>query len=132
MYDKLTNTNLNVFSAPTDEYVGKFNFVLSDDAESKLLDLLNYNKIPDSLIILNATLYSPPGSYAPPQPFKKYRREGILSAVAGVSSSGNAIPIEIRLKYDMLARVYPAGDLYYYDSMELSNIEIVNITQTQF
>ncbi|MPN52052.1 hypothetical protein SDC9_199704 [bioreactor metagenome] len=132
MYDRLTNTNLNVFSAPTKEYVGKFNFVPSNDAESKLLNLLNYNKIPDSLIILNATLYSPPGSYTPPEPFKKYRREGILSAVAGSSNSGNAVPIEIRLKYDMRARVQPDENLYYYDSMELSNIEIVRIEQTQF
>lgn len=132
MYDRITNTNLNVFSAPTNEYIGKFNFVLTSEAESKLLDLLNYNRVPDSLIILNASLYEPPGSYTPPEPFKKYRREGILSAVVGESSSGIQIPMEIRMQYDMRARVNPAGNLYYYDSMELSNIDVVDIKQVQF
>lgn len=132
MYDKITNTNLNVFSAPTREYVGKFNFVLSSEAESKLLDLLNYGKVPNSLIILDATLYSPPSSYTPPEPFRKYRREGIFSAVAGESSSGAEVPFDIRMRYDMRARVNPAGNLYYYDSMELSNIEIVSVARVQF
>ena len=132
MYDRISNTNLNVFSAPTNEYIGKFYFVLSSEAETKLLNLLNYNKVPDSLIILDATLYSPPSSYTPPEPFEKYRREGILSAVAGESSSGAEIPVEIRLRYDMRARVYPAGNLYYYNSMELSSIEVVDIKQLEF
>lgn len=132
MYDEISNTSLNVFSAPTKEYVGKFNFVLSSEAEAKLLKLLNYNKVPDSLLILNATLYEPPSSYTPPEPFEKYRREGILSMSAGESGTGNQVPIELRIRYDMRARVNPDRKLYYYDSMELSNIEVVGINQLRF
>ena len=131
MYDRITNTILDVFDAPTREYVGRFMFSLDSGAATKLLNLINYNIIPDSLLILDANLYAPPKRYTPPVPYQKYRREAVLSGDVEGASAGIQIPVEMRLKYDMRGRVKAYGDLYHYDSMELSNIDVVSIKQIQ-
>lgn len=132
MFDRITNTSLDIFTDQDKTYLGRARFVLTSEAESKLLNLLNYSKVPDSLVIMNASLYEPPKNYTPPEPSKKYRRDAIFNAVVRDSASGMHAPLEIRLRYDVRARGNPVGNLYRYDSLELSNIEVVDIKQKQF
>ena len=127
MYNKITNATLDIFATPTREYFGRSSFDLTPEAESKLLDLLNYNVMPDSLVLLNVKLFKPPINYVIPVPFKNYRLEAIISANARSAGSDFITPITIQLQFDMRGRGKAHGNLYEYDSMELSNIKVLNV-----
>ena len=131
MYDKITNTTLDVFATPTREYVGRAKFSLSSKDELKLLNLLNYNVIPDSLLLLDVVPYEIPINYVSPTLFKNYPSEVIISANAKISGSDFQPPIEIRLNCNIRGRQSAHGTLHEYDSMELSNIKLLDIKQVR-
>lgn len=131
MYDRITNTTLDVFATQTREYVGKSKFSLSSEDELKLLNLLNYNEIPDSLLLLDVIPYAIPINYVVPTLFLNYPSEVIISANARISGTNFQPLIKIRLNCDIRGRASAYGALYKYDSMELSNIELLDIQQVR-
>lgn len=131
MYDRITNTTLDVFATPTREYVGRAKFSLSSEDELKLLNLLNYNEIPDSLLLLDVIPYALPINYVVPTLFLNYPSEVIISANAKISGTNFQPLIKIRLNCDIRGRASAYGPLYKYDSMELSNIKLLDIQQVR-
>jgi len=132
VYSEISNASLNIYNGETGDYIGEAQFTLSSEAAAKLLDLFNYGKVPDSLLLLDVNLYRPSRSYIPPEPYQQYKREAILRALFTDSSTQEQVPYEIRMTYDTRARGSLLGNLYYFDSIELNNINIVDIQRVAF
>lgn len=132
MYVSITNTSLHVFDRDTGSYIGRAQFVLPAESERALLDLVNYGRVPETLVLLDVALYHPSRSYVPPKPFQTYRRDSILSAILYDVDSGRQTPVEIRLRYDLRTKALVSGDFCYYEAAELSNFSVPGIRVTQF
>jgi hypothetical protein len=57
MYTKISKPEIIIYDGETKELIGTAKFDLSSTAESDLLQLVNYNIAPSSLLLLNANLY---------------------------------------------------------------------------
>ena len=132
MYDRIVNTSLHIFDRDTGNYIGKARFVLPMESENALLDLINFGKIPKVLILMNVSLNDPSKNYVLPEAFKKYQRNSILNATLRDFDSGEQMPVEIRLKYDVQVKGHPSGTLCHFDVMELSNIAVVSVRAVRF
>lgn len=132
MYSEVSNASLNIYDGETGNYIGEARFTLSTEAAAKLLDLFNYGKVPDSLLLLDVNLYHPSSSYIPPEPYQLYKRKAILRALFTDASTREQVPYEIRMTYDTRARGNLSGNLYYFDSVELNNINIADIQKVIF
>lgn len=127
MYSKITDIYLNVFDSETNEYMGHSRFTLTQRSERKLLDLLNYNTVPDTLTLLDVALSDTSRNYIPPALFKKNSRISTLYIDAVDAFSGRLVPIEIVMSYDVVARGHLSGSPYSFESIELGNIKILSI-----
>ena len=127
MYDMVTNLDNKIYDGSTGEFLGDVSFELSQEEEKKLLRLVNYGRVPNSLILLNAEIEGTPEDYKPPELIKAYTRKGILRAHFRDDTSGEQVPIEIHLKFDVRGRGRRSGDLYHFDSAEYRNIAVDQI-----
>jgi len=132
MYASIVNTSLNVFDHDTGNYIGKARFVLPAESEHALLELINYGRVPGTLILMDVTLYNPSRSYTPPKAFQSCRRDSILYAILYDVDSERQVPVEIRLQYDLRTKTLLSGDFCYYESAELSGIKAAEIRIVQF
>ena len=127
VYDRLVNTSLAVRDGETGKYIGETHFVLPEDSEISILNLINYNAVPDVILLTDVTLLNPTAGYTQPGVSEVKKRDSILTATARDKNSQEWSPIKLQLKYDMMARGNLSGNIYFYDSMELRNIEVLNI-----
>jgi len=132
MYDQIANASASLFDGDTENFLGKAQFSLSDDSQKKLLDLLNYGKIPEKLVVSDVSLYDPAKGYVPPELYEAYRRSSVLNAVARDKYSGEQVPVEIRLKYDSSVRSHSSKNPYYIDCVGAENIEVVDVREIYF
>lgn len=132
MYDQIANASASLFDGDTDHFLGKARFSLSDDSQKVLLNLLNYGKIPEKLVVSDANLYDPAGDYVPPEPYEAYRRSSVLNAVVRDKYSGEQVPVEIRLKYDSRVRSHASKNPHYFDCVGLDNIEVEDVREVRF
>lgn len=129
MYHQIPNTsNLDIFDGRTGDFIGHSHFRLSSDSEQKLLNLINYNRVPDTLTLLDITLSHPSKNYIPPEIFRKLPRRAVLMVEAADAYPGRRVPIEIRMSYDVVGRGNLLGDQFHFDSAELSNIQVTDIS----
>jgi len=126
VFAKITNPEIYIYDGNTGEFISETKFSLSNDAEKALLDLVNYNKIPPNLLLLNLS-FQPSDHYIPPSLDRPVKRIGIIKALFTEAYSGEMRPVEIKIKYDAWAHGNLAGNLYYFDSVEYSNIELEEI-----
>jgi len=127
MYTKIENPSIVIYDGKSNELIGVATFKLNNESERALLDLVNYGVRPTYLTVLDLDLYQPASSYIPPKPFDSYAREGTINASFIDSYSGNPVPVEIRMKYNALARGNLLGNLFHFDSAEFNNIEIESV-----
>lgn len=131
MYDRITNTSIDVFDGSTGDHLGKARFGLSPESETTLLDLLNDGKAPQELLLTDVTLYAPADNYIPPEPYKPYQRRSTISAVARDKYSREQVPVEFNLKYDSRVRAHLTQNLYYFECIGFENIKVLNIQQAR-
>lgn len=127
MYDEIYGTSLVVFDDASSEYVGKARFNLTDEAEKRLLSLVNYNRTPDNLMISNVELVRGSEPRASSDPFAHGRRHSILNAIVRERHSKRETPIEIEMKYDRMVRSSLSKDPNLLESALLNNIEIIDV-----
>lgn len=127
MYSKITDSHIDVFDGESGNYMGHSYFTLTQSSERKLLDLLNYNKVPDTLVLLNVAMSKASANYIPPELFQKHSRISTLYIDAVDAYSKRLVPIEIAMSYDVIARGHLSGSPYSFESVELENIKILNI-----
>ena len=127
MYSKITDSYFDVFDGGTNNYMGHSHFTLTQSSERKLLDFLNYNRVPDTLVLLDVTVSEASINYIPPELFQKHSRISTLYIDAVDAYSGSLVPIEIVMSYDVIARGHLSGSPYSFDSLELGNIKILSI-----
>lgn len=127
MYDEILNAYIVVYDGETGNYIGKTHFLISPNTEKQFLDMLNYIKIPDTITLQDVRLYEPAANYKQPEPYRKFLRDSKLNVTARESGSGEHIPVELSLSYDVMARAHFSNDIYYFDTVELSNIKILDM-----
>lgn len=129
MYNMVTNLTNEVYDANTGKFLGYATFELPQTEEAKMLKLVNYGETPKNLTLLNAEINKTAADYVPPELIKKYPRSGILRASFRDKNSGAFIPVEIHLTFDVRGKGRQYANLYLFDSVEYSNIKIVDIRQ---
>lgn len=131
MYTKISNPEIVIYDGDTNELIGTAKFDLPPKSENDLLDLVNYNIAPSSLLLLNADLYDPAENYVRPEPYYRHNREGKIKAYFTDSDTKNQIPIEIIVKYK--ARAYSANPkrLNFYDSVNFDDIEVMSVKKIE-
>lgn len=127
MYNMITNLVNEVYDGKTSEFLGYATFELAPTETAKLLQLVNYGKVPESIILSNLDIVRTAEDYAPPTLTVKYPRIGILRALFRDDTSGVLIPIEIHFTFDVRGRGQQRGNLYHFDSVEYSNIKVDEI-----
>lgn len=127
MYTKIINPNIVIYDEETGELIGTATFKLTKESERALLNLLNYNMQPSSLTVLDLNLHEPSPNYIPPTPFIPYARKGIIHALFKNAYTGKLVSVEIQLKYNARARGNITGDLYRFESVEFSDIDIESV-----
>jgi hypothetical protein len=132
MFDKIINPSLSVYDGETNVFIGEARFDLTIEAEEKLLQLVNYNKTPSSLFLLNLDFVQPSDNYIPPPIGGMKKSNGILRAVLIETNTRDQLPIEIRFNYDAIARGYRVNNPYLFDSFEFSNMHVQSISQITY
>jgi hypothetical protein len=66
MFNKIINPSLSVYDGDTNAFIGEARFDLTPEAEEKILQIVNYNKTPSSLFLLNLDFVQPSDNYVPP------------------------------------------------------------------
>ncbi len=127
MYSKITDSFFDIFDGETGLYMGHSHFTLTDGSEKKLLDFLNYNKVPNSLVLLNVSLSDTSSNYIPPELFQKHSRTSVMLIDVVDTYSQRLIPIEIEMSYDVLVRGNLSDTPYFFESVELGNIKILDV-----
>lgn len=127
MFDRIINPSSDIFDADTGAYIGKAHFSFLGNAERALLDYLNYGLIPTSLLLMDVDIDEVQGAYLVTDPYERNHRAAALYAVARDRDSGLYMPFVMRLRYDTVTRGNLSGNVYHADSVELSNIEPVDI-----
>ena len=127
MYSKITDSFLDVFDGETGLYMGHSHFTLTEGSEKKLLDFLNYNKVPNTLVLLNVSLSDTSSDYIPPELFQKHNRNSVLFIDVVEAHSQRLVPIEIEMSYDVLVRGNLSDTPYFFESVELENIKILDV-----
>ncbi len=127
MYSKITDSFLDVFDGETGLYMGHSHFTLTQGSEKKLLDFLNYNKVPDTLVLLNVSLSDTSADYIPPELFQKHSRISVLNIDVVDAYSQRLVPIEIEMSYDVLVRGNLSQTPYYFESVELRSIKFLDV-----
>lgn len=124
MYNSVTNLTNEVYDRNSGEFLGYATFELPQTEEEKLLKLVNYGETPQRLTLLNATIRDTAEDYVPPGLIKKYPRAGILRASFRDKDSGELMPIEIHLTFDVRGNGRQYANLYHFASAEYSNIKV--------
>lgn len=132
MYIDVINPDLTIFDGASGKYIGTSHFDLTNESKLKILDMLNYNRVPQTLTLQNLTLTPPTGEYVPPGIGKKLPRKAILTVDAIDASSGEQVPIAIRLKYSVQALGGLIGGMYDFNTLEMSNIQLVDKRPVEF
>lgn len=127
MYTKISNPSIVIYDGKSSELIGTATFKLTKESEKALLNLLNYNVPPSSLTLLEMVLYEPSPNYIPPTPFMPYPRKGTIHALFKNAYTGKLVSVEIRLSYNARARGNITGDLYRFESVEFSDIDIESV-----
>jgi hypothetical protein len=111
MYTKITNPILYVYDVNTNQYIGSVKFNLPPSSEKKLLDLVNSNKVPNSLLLTNADLYPTDQSYFSEIAVKTVPRRGVLRAYYTDSEAKTFDPIDIQYRYEVRAYGHSPQDI---------------------
>ena len=127
MYSKITDNSADVFDSKTGNYLGRSHFTLTQSAERKLLDFLNYNKVPNTLVLVNLSMSETSVNYVSPELFKTHSQLSTLYIDSVDAYSGTLVPIEIEMSYDVVTRGHLSESPYSFESIELRNIKILDI-----
>lgn len=127
MYIKIGNPRMLIYNGETNELIGEAVFELTPTAENNLLELVNHNKVPPSLQLLNAYIYPVSDQYTLPRPNEAYKRRAVLRALFTESKSGRNVLLEISIKYSQTIQNATEGNPHRFDRVVLENIEVESI-----
>jgi len=129
MYTEINNTGAEVYDGPTNKYLGKATFQLSQQAEEALLSLLNNGKPLGPMIISNIDYFLAADDYIPTVPGRAYRRYGILTATVK-TDDGVKRPMEVRAAYDFKPREGNKENPSHVNCAEMSNFYFQTVKET--
>lgn len=127
MYDQITILGMDFYTGDTGVYLGRARFLPSKESEDKLLDLLNYGKVPNNLFFMNMVIYRRELTYITPALFNPYYHYSIMYLLARDKDSREQVSFEIRLEYNFRVRAHYTPNPYYFESLQLENITVFDI-----
>ena len=124
MFDKVALPRIDIYDNKTNEYFGRVTFPVTSNVENALLGMINTAQSPESFVVQDATFFPSSSNYVPPVLFVKYPRNVIIEALFRDANSKLWTPADIYGSLDAQARGYISGDIYHFDNIEYSNINI--------
>lgn len=121
MFDQISNPSIDIYNGINGQFVGEASFTLTEESEKALLQLVNYNVMPEKLTLMNLDFYQPSENYSPPTTTAPIQRASIIRAIFRDSVNGFQVPYEIRMRYLVRARD-PGINPYFFTSVEYTNI----------
>jgi hypothetical protein len=126
MYVKIAEPEIAVFDVDG-QFVGLARFQLPSNTESALLDLVNNQKTPQVLFLLNVEMPVASKNYRPPNVNIPIKRKGILRAEF-VADTGDVSLIEIHITFDSVVRGGEKSEKgYFFNSVQYSNINVDSV-----
>lgn len=127
MFDRVAAPHVDIYDGVTNEYYGRSIFPVTTDIENSLLQIVNYEGIPKTMLFRDDTFLPAAKDYVPPGLFEKVRRNGIVHATFREANSHLWVPIEIYKNFDSQVRGNLLDDKYHFDSVEYTDIIIQDI-----
>ena len=131
MYTKIIDPYISIYNGYTNEFIASGRFNLLPETENDLLRLVNYNITPKSLLLMNLYFYQQSTSFDPPTLDQWANRKGIIRAIF-VNSLGELVPIEIRIRYDAIARGNLSGNKTFFESVQYDNIVVDSVEEITY
>lgn len=131
MFTQITNLTITIFSGDGGRFFGEGDFELTDESYKAILQLVNYNQIPQTLTLINVDFYQPSAYFVPPSIDQPIRHSAIIRGIFLDTANGFQVPIEIRMRYDARARSSGANP-YFFASMELTNIMVDSVREVTY
>ncbi len=127
MFDKVSQAYIDIYDRATDKYLGRYVFKLTPEMERILLDLAHNENKQDKIVVQNVSFTPASDDYVMPLPYEKYSRRGVIQGMFRDRYSLQWIPVEIRTRFNIMARAHPEEGQYYFDSIEFSDIVVESI-----
>lgn len=124
MFDKVSKPQIYAYDGITGQYLGRHVFKVTPEVENTLLDYVDKGKKKDPVVIQDVHFYPDSADYTMPLPYQKYSRRGVFRAMFRDQYSLQWIPVEIRTRFNVMARARPEKDGFCFDSVEYSDIVI--------
>lgn len=131
MFTQVSIPTIDIFNGETNEFVGEARFNLTQETGDALLQMVNYARVPNSLILLDLDFYRPSANYLPPNMDTPLRRNGIIRALFTEGESGQRVPLEIRFKFRARARS-AAQNPYFFDSVEYTDLHLDSVREVTY
>jgi len=129
MFVKITNPTINAYDNETGQYLGEARFRLTQEAEEKLLNWINYGTPITSLVIVNSD-FTPSPVYVPIIPNQTYRQKGVFRAILTNGQTGVQVPVEAILTFDWRSRSVDPET--FIRSAEYSNIKLESMREVGY
>lgn len=127
MYDRVAEPRIDIYDGKTNEYYGRSIFPVTTDIENGLLQIVNYEGIPEVMLFHDDTFLPATSGYVPPGLFEKVRRNGIVHATFRDANSHLWVPMEIYMNFDSQVRGNLLGDKYHFDSVVYTDIAVQDV-----
>ena len=131
MFNQISSPTIDIFNGINDQFIGEASFTLTEQAEKALLNLVNYNVMPQTLTLLNVDFYQPSENFTPPNINEPIQRAGIIRAIFRDTANGFQVPYEIRMRYLTRARD-PGINPYFFSSVEDTNIKVDSVQRVSY
>jgi len=66
VFEKVDTPRINIYDSKTNEYYGRANFPVTTDVEDSLLQIVNYGRTPEQIILQDITFLSASSKFVPP------------------------------------------------------------------
>lgn len=130
MFDKVSQAYIDVYDRTTNKYLGRHVFKITPEIESALLNFAQNENKPNRVALRDVSFNLASDDYVMPLPYEKYSRRGVIWGMFRDKYSLQWIPVEIRVRFNIMGRAHPEEGQFHFDWIEYSDIVIEGITVT--
>lgn len=127
MFDRVGAPNIDVYERISGVYLGKTVFRLTPDVEQALLQIVNGEGMPKAILLQGVDFFQASDLYVPPNAYERYQQIGVIHAMFRDSETNLWIPTDIYLQYEGQVSEGTFDDMYHFDGVEYSNIEVEDV-----
>lgn len=129
MFDKVSDPYIEIFDSKTGKYLGRTVFRVTPEVENAILGYIKNEGRPRRVVLQDVYFYPVSPEFITPPPFQKHSYQGILNVMLRDQFSSLWTPMEIQARFNIMERMRPLNNQYYFPSVEFSDIQIKRVTQ---